>query len=90
MACISWHACSIFLFSKFCLFQCVFNVVKDVGLVLEEMAEGETLDSIKEATSASFEVRITIDITQCLVLLSACITALIVNNEQGKIPAAPR
>lgn len=40
----------------FFLFQCVFNVVKDVGLVLEEMAEGETIDSIKKATSASFEV----------------------------------
>ncbi|XP_063681215.1 succinyl-CoA:3-ketoacid coenzyme A transferase 1, mitochondrial-like [Bolinopsis microptera] len=36
--------------------KCVFNVVKDVGLVLEEIAEGETLDSIKEATSAPFEV----------------------------------
>ena len=38
-------------------FQCVFNVDKDVGLILMEIADGETIDSIKEATSAAFEVR---------------------------------
>ena len=38
-------------------FQCVFNVDKDVGLILMEIADGETIDSIKEATSAAFEVK---------------------------------
>lgn len=40
------------------IFQCVFNVDKDVGLVLVEMAEDQTVDSIKEATGAPFEVNI--------------------------------
>ena len=36
----------------------MFNVDKDVRLILMEIADGETIDSIKEATSAAFEVRI--------------------------------
>ena len=39
------------------MFQCVFEVVDGVGLVLTELAESETLDSIKEATAAPFEVK---------------------------------
>ena len=40
-------------------------MVEDVGLVLAEIADGETLDSIKEATSASFEVRRQAYILKC-------------------------
>ena len=41
-------------------FQCVFYVDEDVGLILMEIADGETIDSIKEATSAALEVRTTL------------------------------
>ena len=34
----------------------MFDVVEGVGLVLAEIAEGETLDTIKQATAAGFEV----------------------------------
>lgn len=36
--------------------KCVFRVDKTAGLVLEELAEGETLDTLKQATGAPFEV----------------------------------
>lgn len=36
--------------------KCVFDVDKDAGLVLVELAESETLDTLKQATAASFEV----------------------------------
>ena len=34
----------------------MFRIDKTAGLVLEEIADGETLDTLKQATGAPFEV----------------------------------
>ena len=40
------------------ILQCVMEVAPDVGLVVVEIAEDETVDSIRSATAAPFEVRL--------------------------------
>ena len=39
-----------------CRFQCVFNVDRSTGLTLSELADGVTVDDIKEATGCTFNV----------------------------------